>query len=75
MPAHATSAGKAMLAVLANDEVLASRPSEKLATVTEDTLAARTQLLAELARVRAARICGHLRGERDRSGRGRHGGA
>jgi DNA-binding IclR family transcriptional regulator len=54
MPAHATSAGKAMLAALAVDEVLASYPNEKLATVTERTLVSRTQLLAALERVRAA---------------------
>ena len=54
MPAHATSAGKAMLAVLTTDEVLAIYPNEKLATVTEHTLATRTQLLAELDRVRGA---------------------
>lgn len=54
MPAHATSAGKAMLAVLSTDEVLASYPNEKLVAVTERTVATRTALLAELARVRAA---------------------
>jgi len=54
MPAHATSAGKAMLAVLPVDEVLANYQNEKLATVTDRTVATRTQLLAELARVRAA---------------------
>jgi DNA-binding IclR family transcriptional regulator len=54
MPAHATSAGKAMLAALPAEEVLTSYPNEKLATVTERTIATRSQLLAELARVRAA---------------------
>jgi DNA-binding IclR family transcriptional regulator len=54
MPAHATSAGKAMLAALTTQEVLASYPNEKLVTVTERTLATRSQLLAELARVRIA---------------------
>ncbi len=54
MPAHATSAGKAMLAALSTDDVLASYPNERLATVTERTVSTRTQLLAELARVRAA---------------------
>jgi DNA-binding IclR family transcriptional regulator len=54
MPAHATSAGKAMLATLTNDEVLACYPSEKLVTVTERTVATRTQLLTELDRVRVA---------------------
>jgi DNA-binding IclR family transcriptional regulator len=54
MPAHATSAGKAMLAALPVDEVLGSYPNEKLVTVTERTLATRTQLLATLDNVRAA---------------------
>lgn len=54
MPAHATSAGKAMLAALTMEEVLASYPNERLAIVTERTLATRSQLLAELARVRVA---------------------
>ena len=52
MPAHATSAGKAMLAALPVDDVLAIYPNEKLTTVTERTLATRTQLLASLDRVR-----------------------
>jgi IclR family acetate operon transcriptional repressor len=54
MPAHATSAGKAILAALPVDEVLAIYPNEKLPTVTERTLATRAQLLASLDRVRAA---------------------
>jgi DNA-binding IclR family transcriptional regulator len=54
MPAHATSAGKAMLAVLTADEVLAIYPNEKLTTVTEHTFATRTQLLAALDEVRGA---------------------
>jgi IclR family transcriptional regulator, acetate operon repressor len=53
MPAHATSAGKAMLAALATDEVLAIYLHEKLVTVTEHTIATRSQLLAALDRVRA----------------------
>jgi DNA-binding IclR family transcriptional regulator len=53
MPAHATSAGKAMLATLTTDEVLATYPNEKLVTVTERTVATRSQLLAALDRVRA----------------------
>ena len=53
MPAHATSAGKAMLAALNVAEVLALYPNEKLAVVTDHTLATRTQLLASLDRVRA----------------------
>ena len=54
MPAHATSAGKAMLAALATDEVLAIYPNEKLVTVTEHTTATRSQLLFALEQVRAA---------------------
>lgn len=54
MPAHATSAGKAMLATLPTDEVLASYPNEKLVAVTDRTISTRSQLLSELSRVRAA---------------------
>ena len=54
MPAHATSAGKAMLAALPAEEVLARYPGEKLITATERTMTTRTQLLAELDQVRAA---------------------
>lgn len=42
-----------MLAVLTADELFAIYPNEKLVTVTDRTLATRTQLLAALARVRA----------------------
>lgn len=52
MPAHATSAGKAMLAALTTDEVLAIYPAERLVTATERTLAMRSQLLGELEQVR-----------------------
>jgi DNA-binding IclR family transcriptional regulator len=52
MPAHSTSAGKAMLAALTTDEVLAIYPAERLVTATERTLSTRTQLLGELERVR-----------------------
>jgi DNA-binding IclR family transcriptional regulator len=52
MPAHATSAGKAMLAALPVAEVLASYQAERLATVTGHTIATRTRLLAALDRVR-----------------------
>jgi DNA-binding IclR family transcriptional regulator len=54
MPAHATSAGKAMLAALTTAEVLAIYPDEKLVTATERTMTTRTQLLAELDQVRGA---------------------
>jgi len=50
--AHATSAGKAMLAALATGEVLAIYPDERLAAVTERTMTSRARLLAELERVR-----------------------
>lgn len=53
MPAHATSAGKAMLAALPASEVLARYPAEKLASLTGRTLASRTKLLAALEQVRA----------------------
>jgi len=53
MPAHATSAGKAMLATLTTDEVLAVYPNERLVTVTDRTVATRTELLASLDPVRA----------------------
>jgi IclR family acetate operon transcriptional repressor len=53
MPAHATSAGKAMLATLTANEVFAVYPNEKLVTVTDRTVATRTELLAALDPVRA----------------------
>jgi DNA-binding IclR family transcriptional regulator len=52
MPAHATSAGKAILAALPADDVLAIYPAERLVTATERTLTTRTQLLEELEKVR-----------------------
>jgi DNA-binding IclR family transcriptional regulator len=52
MPAHATSAGKAILAALPVAEVLASYPAERLATVTSHTIGTRTKLLSVLDRVR-----------------------
>lgn len=52
MPAHATSAGKAMLAALPVAELLAIYPAERLATVTSQTIATRTKLLGALDRVR-----------------------
>ena len=42
-----------MLAVLTADELFAIYPNEKLVTVTECTLATRTQLLATLDLVRS----------------------
>jgi IclR family acetate operon transcriptional repressor len=54
MPAHATSAGKALLAALTAGEVLASYPNEKLVSVTKRTLATRTKLFAVLDQVQTA---------------------
>jgi DNA-binding IclR family transcriptional regulator len=54
MPAHATSAGKAMLAALPAEEVRALYPAEKLAGATTRTITTRTALLATLEQVRAA---------------------
>ncbi len=71
MPAHSTSAGKAMLAALTTDEVLAIYPAERLVTATEGTLSSRTQLLGELERGRRFRH--QLRGERSWPGGRRHG--
>jgi DNA-binding IclR family transcriptional regulator len=53
MPAHSTSAGKAILAALTTDEVLAIYPTERLATLTDQTTTSRSRLLDELALVRA----------------------
>src|SRR5215469_13261872 len=54
MPAHSTSAGKAILARLPIGEVLAIYPADRLVTVTDQTLTTRTRLLNELEAVRAA---------------------
>ncbi|MCX5416194.1 IclR family transcriptional regulator [Streptomyces sp. NBC_00059] len=51
-PAHATSAGKALLAQLTTEQVCALYPDERLPGVTGRTLTSRTELLAELARIR-----------------------
>jgi DNA-binding IclR family transcriptional regulator len=52
MPAHATSTGKAMLATLSDEEVLALYPKERLTKITAHTIGTRTELLDALARVR-----------------------
>ena len=75
MPAHATSAGKAILAALPADEVLAIYPNEKLPTVTERTLTTRAQLLAIAGPGARRRLRRQPGGDRDRSRRRRHGGA
>ena len=54
MPAHSTSAGKAILAALPVDEVLRIYPAERLTTITGQTVTTRTRLLNELAAVRSA---------------------
>ncbi|MFD4031953.1 IclR family transcriptional regulator [Streptomyces sp. NPDC058637] len=52
LPAHATAAGKILLARLTADQVCALYPQERLTAVTSRTLVSRTGLLAELAEVR-----------------------
>jgi DNA-binding IclR family transcriptional regulator len=52
-PAHATSAGKAILAALTDDEVRKVYRAERLTTVTDRTMATRTKLFEELRLVRA----------------------
>ncbi|MFJ8752412.1 IclR family transcriptional regulator [Streptomyces sp. NPDC102441] len=51
-PAHATSAGKVLLAQLTTEQVCALYPQEELPRVTDHTLISRTALLAELAGIR-----------------------
>ncbi|WP_306191452.1 MULTISPECIES: IclR family transcriptional regulator [unclassified Streptomyces] len=51
-PAHATSAGKVLLAQLTTEQVCALYPHERLTSVTDHTVTSRTALLAELARIR-----------------------
>ncbi|MFE3514108.1 IclR family transcriptional regulator [Streptomyces sp. NPDC059166] len=57
-PAHSTAAGKVLLAQLPTEQVCALYPQEELRGVTEHTLRTRTELLAELVRVRSR---GHAR--------------
>lgn len=52
-PAHATPAGKVLLAQLTTEQVRALYPEERLPGVTSRTLVSRTALLSELAGVRA----------------------
>lgn len=54
MPAHCTSMGKAMLADLSHDELLALYPNEKLEKVTPLSIGFRSELEKELAKVRRA---------------------
>ncbi|MFC5171157.1 IclR family transcriptional regulator [Streptomyces mutomycini] len=51
-PAHATSAGKILLAQLTTDQVCALYPQERLPEVTGRTQISRTALLSELADIR-----------------------
>ena len=52
LPAHAVSAGKAMLAALPDDEIDRLYPSDPLPARTGRTITTREQLKAELQRVR-----------------------
>ena len=52
VPAHCTSNGKAMLASLDDDEVLALYPREALEQLTPHSIATRADLLVELGRIR-----------------------
>jgi IclR family transcriptional regulator, acetate operon repressor len=51
-PAHCTSAGKAILAAMPREEFDRLYPSEQLEVLTDDSIATRTALLAELEKVR-----------------------
>ncbi|GHA86500.1 MULTISPECIES: IclR family transcriptional regulator [Streptomyces] len=51
-PAHATAAGKVLLARLTADQVCALYPQERLTALTPHTVVSRAGLLAELAEVR-----------------------
>ncbi len=51
-PAHCTSSGKALLVVLRRDELHALYPDERLMQQTARTIATRTKLEAQLARIR-----------------------
>ncbi len=52
MPLHASSGGKAILACMSDDEVMAMYPNEQLEAVTLATRTSRTELLRELRTVR-----------------------
>jgi DNA-binding IclR family transcriptional regulator len=52
MPAHCTSTGKAMLATLSDEEVIARYPDESLQPLTRHSLTRRSDLLAALAEIR-----------------------
>lgn len=52
MPAHCTSTGKAMLAGLTDDQLLALYPNDELPRLTSHTVATRTELMTELTAIR-----------------------
>ena len=52
MPAHCTSTGKAMLAQLSENEIYRLYPGEDLERLTGNSIGTRTELLAELGRIR-----------------------
>jgi DNA-binding IclR family transcriptional regulator len=52
VPAHCTSTGKALLAMLGDDEVIRLYPREELLQLTPKSIATRSELLATLAVVR-----------------------
>jgi IclR family acetate operon transcriptional repressor len=52
LPAHATAAGKAMLAALGDEALLARFPREALPTITSRTISTRTELIRALRTVR-----------------------
>jgi IclR family transcriptional regulator, acetate operon repressor len=52
MPAHCTSTGKSLLALLADEEIVRRYPAEQLTRLTSRSIGTRTDLLAELSSVR-----------------------
>lgn len=60
LPAHTTSAGKALLAELPDSELDDLYPLEQLPRATEDTLPTRSALKGELATIRAAGFATNL---------------
>lgn len=60
MPAHCTSSGKAVLATMTDDDVRALYPAEELPGLTENSIATRSDLLSQLARVREQGYAGSI---------------
>jgi DNA-binding IclR family transcriptional regulator len=52
MPAHCTSTGKALLATLSEEELLAVYPDEELRQLTRHSIGTRTELMVALAEIR-----------------------